>query len=230
MCANDSASTSESIFACAGPCPLQHASKPRPTVALLHIEKNWAKAHCCLEMKHPKCAISREILPCESSQEVKEVEKISGIVPASARVQGVNIKDSQPLRPGVPTFGRPVGISSLSEGRRLTTAEKAVAAHEGLMARRSGDAHKPAIVTDMAAQFFMKNQTQASEPIRDLDINYNLDIGPTSYTPLAEELDVPSLESELELAPAHEERLALAEADAETHDYTPPGSYLDIKA
>ncbi|MEO0335065.1 MAG: hypothetical protein AAF202_01635 [Pseudomonadota bacterium] len=158
------------------------------------------------------------------------MEKISGIVPASSRVQGVNIKDSQPLRPGVPTFGRPVGVSSLAEDRALTTAEKAVAAHNDLMARRSGDAHKPAIITNMADQFFMKNETQAEAPIQDVDINYNLDIGPTSYVAPGEELSVPSLEGGLELSSSIEERAVQAEADSQNYDYTPPGSYLDVSA
>ena len=158
------------------------------------------------------------------------MDKISGIVPASSRVQGVTLKDSQPLRPGVPTFGRPVGVSSLADGKQLTTAEKAVAAHNDLMSRRSGDAHKPQIITDMADKFFMKNESQAGEPIRDVDINYNLDIGPTSYIAPADELSVQNLESGLELTPNFEERVSLAEADAEAYDYTPPGSYLDVKA
>jgi hypothetical protein len=181
-------------------------------------------------VKRPNELVSREIFLCESSQEVEEMDKISGIVPASSRVQGVNLKDSQPLRPGVPTFGRPVGVSSLAEGRQLTTAEKAVAAHNELMTRRSGDAHKPAIITDMANKFFLKNQSQAGEPVRDIDINYNLDIGPTSYTEPGPELSVPEPQGGLELSTNFEERASMAEADAEVYDYTPPGSYLDVQA
>lgn len=161
------------------------------------------------------------------------MEKISGIVPASRRVQGVNLKDSQPVRPGVPTFGRPVGVSTLAQGGP-TTAEKAVAAHNELMARRSGDAHKPAIITDMADQFFMKNEVAASaSPVEDFDLNYNLDIGPTEVASHSfDDLIVPEVGQGLVLGAnqSTEARVAMAEADAQNYDYTPPGTYLDIKA
>jgi len=160
------------------------------------------------------------------------MEKISGIVPASRRVQGVNLKDSQPVRPGVPTFGRPIGVSTLAQGGP-TTAEKAVAAHNELMARRSGDAHKPQIIEDMADKFFLKNQQAAGGPAEDFDLNYNLDIGPTTMPSESfDDILVPEANPGLELAagPSIEERVMMAEADAEAYDYTPPCTYLDVKA
>lgn len=37
------------------------------------------------------------------------MEKISGIIPANRRTKAVDVSNSQPVRPGAPTWGRPVG-------------------------------------------------------------------------------------------------------------------------
>ena len=158
------------------------------------------------------------------------MEKISGIVPASSRVQGVNLKDSQPLRPGVPTFGRPVGISSLSEGKPLSTAEKANLAHNELMNRRSGDVHKPAIITDMANKFFMKNQISANDSVQDVDFNATIEMGPTVYIEPELERTEPILGLSPQKSLSLEDRVASAKSDVESYEYTPPGTYLDIQA
>lgn len=40
------------------------------------------------------------------------MDKISGIVPAGRRFRNVDVSRSQPVRPGAPSFGRPVGRAS----------------------------------------------------------------------------------------------------------------------
>ena len=37
------------------------------------------------------------------------MEKISGIIPSNARTRSVDVSNSQPVRPGAPTWGRPTG-------------------------------------------------------------------------------------------------------------------------
>lgn len=66
------------------------------------------------------------------------MEKISGIVPSSARVTSVDLQSTGAARPGMPSFGRPQGISSLTERRTaLDTAAKATFEHQDLMAGRT---------------------------------------------------------------------------------------------
>jgi hypothetical protein len=40
------------------------------------------------------------------------MEKISRILPSSARVQSTDLSAAAPVRPGTPTFGRAVGVST----------------------------------------------------------------------------------------------------------------------
>lgn len=160
------------------------------------------------------------------------MEKISGIVPASSRVTSVNLKDSQTMRPGTPSFGAPMGKAAINGGDAPTTAEKAVAAHNTLMSRRSGDAHHPQLIKDMTDKFFMRNDSGPGEVIDDIDLNFTMDIGSTAPAPESLPLDVPETtlavqSDEPDLAAADPEWL-LAESSAGESDYVPPGSYLDV--
>ncbi len=46
------------------------------------------------------------------------MEKISGILPSSQRIRSVDLEGHLPVRPGVPGFGRPLGMTS-SEREQL---------------------------------------------------------------------------------------------------------------
>lgn len=141
------------------------------------------------------------------------MEKISSIIPQSARVQSVNLKESQTMRPGMPTFGAPSGKAAINGGDQPTTAEKAVAAHQTLMARRSGDAHKPELIKQMTDQFFMRNQSGPADMVEDVDVNFKMD---------RPRLDV--------IAPSEEFQIDGSEVVDEGQDeYVPPGSYIDVK-
>jgi len=50
------------------------------------------------------------------------MEKISGILPPSARTQVADISVAQPARPGAPALGRPMGRNSL--GDRVTLSKQ----------------------------------------------------------------------------------------------------------
>ncbi|WP_374075404.1 hypothetical protein [Bdellovibrio bacteriovorus] len=50
------------------------------------------------------------------------MEKISGILPASARTRVADISVAQPARPGAPALGRPMGKNSL--GDRITLSKQ----------------------------------------------------------------------------------------------------------
>lgn len=50
------------------------------------------------------------------------MEKLSGILPASARTQVADISVAQPARPGAPALGRPMGKNSL--GDRVTLSKQ----------------------------------------------------------------------------------------------------------
>ncbi|MCH2534587.1 MAG: hypothetical protein MK008_09120 [Bdellovibrionales bacterium] len=45
------------------------------------------------------------------------MEKISGILPATSRVSTVDLQSSGSVRPGAPSYGRPVGSASLTENK-----------------------------------------------------------------------------------------------------------------
>ena len=45
-----------------------------------------------------------------------DMDKISSIIPANGRTRTVDVSRSQPVRPGAPTNGRPVGRSKISSG------------------------------------------------------------------------------------------------------------------
>ena len=160
------------------------------------------------------------------------MEKISGIVPASSRVTSVNLKDSQTMRPGAPGFGAPVGKAAINGGNAPTTAEKAAAAHNALMSRRSGDAHHPKLIKDMTDKFFMRNATGPGEVVDDVDLNFTMDIGST--TPVVESVPLDASETSLsvqgvEYSPeSADPEWLIAESSVDDSDYVPPGSYLDV--
>ena len=53
------------------------------------------------------------------------MEKISGIIPATPRVVSVDLSEARPLRPGVPSFGRPVGITNQERVSNLASKAEA---------------------------------------------------------------------------------------------------------
>lgn len=87
------------------------------------------------------------------------MQKISRIVPGSARVSGVDLKSASAVRPGAPSFGRPVGESTESVRDGQTTAQRANGLREEMETRRKGIGEQPEIVKNLTEQFFMQRSS-----------------------------------------------------------------------
>ena len=85
------------------------------------------------------------------------MEKISGILKNSPRVQAADLRDANPVRPGTPSFGRPEGVSSLAKSA-LTALEvqKPAVAMELVQPWKSKDQQQAEIAADLANRFFSK--------------------------------------------------------------------------
>jgi hypothetical protein len=89
------------------------------------------------------------------------MDKISGIIPSSARVSSVDLKEAAPVRPGTPGFGRPEGASSLKSSiSPQDTARRGVSAQIEQMDWRSKDAANSSIVQSISDGFFSKNRKE----------------------------------------------------------------------
>ncbi len=90
------------------------------------------------------------------------MEKISGIIPSSARVTSVDLKES-PVRPGAPSFGRPQAAAGKDS---ITTNGEAMKKASDMFASqtdwRSKDARQAAMVNDVSNAFFMKRVEPAA--------------------------------------------------------------------
>lgn len=131
------------------------------------------------------------------------MEKISSIVPSSNRLSSVDQKESAAVRPGTPSFGRPIGNSTTGFKDELTTAQKAGAIHRELMENRSRRGVD--IVDNMARDFFM----QRAQPVN------------------AESIE---LESPIRAEVINAQNLDVDFENLEDSQYSPPGAYLDVMA
>lgn len=82
------------------------------------------------------------------------MEKISRIVRGNSRVAAVDLKNAAPVRPGTPSFGRPVGASTSVTNKTESTASRAVALHNELKELKKTQT-KEQVVQEAADQFFM---------------------------------------------------------------------------
>lgn len=104
------------------------------------------------------------------------MDKISGIIPSSPRLQAVDLKDSAPVRPGTPTFGRPEGVSSLKVAAIPTfdvptTAQRGMGAHQELMDWRSKDQRHAQMAAELSNRFFMKpDRTAQAQQQQQVDV------------------------------------------------------------
>jgi hypothetical protein len=86
-----------------------------------------------------------------------QMEKISGILPASSRITSVDLRNSGVARSGTPSFGRPTGTSAPAE-REIETARMAMERHGEIMELREPNRkdEQLAIVDKIADDFFMR--------------------------------------------------------------------------
>ena len=84
------------------------------------------------------------------------MEKISGILPSSSRLAAVDLKESAPVRPGVPTFGRTSGVSGPRDVPKETGHEKS--AHNGVD-WHTKDMQQAALAKEVSSKFFINNRS-----------------------------------------------------------------------
>jgi hypothetical protein len=145
------------------------------------------------------------------------MEKISRIVSGNARVAAVDMKNAAPVRPGTPSFGRPLGESTMSQAKGLSTADRAVALHKEMNELRMANTHHT-IAQNMADRFFMNRLRQPAPEVPMDHVSMSAmggseqveTDGPTSFNEDVEDLVEPML--------------------PESPTYTPRGSFLDVQA
>lgn len=147
------------------------------------------------------------------------MEKISGIVKSSPRVQSVDLKSTSAVRPGTPSFGRPTGISTLIDKAGPSTAQRAVALHNEIMDNRRATAEQPDIVRNMANKFFMEQGKPAESITEDIDINETI---------LRDQIKVNT--PTLNAGKATDEEYEVQPEANETEEWVPPGTYIDVVA
>ncbi len=144
------------------------------------------------------------------------MEKISRIVSGNARVAVADLKSGSAVRPGAPSYGRPVGESTQGEPKRMTTAARAAAMHNSILEGNRAVSHERAI-SKLADDFFMSRVRRPDDQSEiETDSRINLP-GSTSLVP-AEQLEAAAEEGVVE------------EVEVPPQEYTPRGSYVDVRA
>jgi len=135
--------------------------------------------------------------------EVK-MEKISRIVRGNSRVASTDLKSAAAVRPGMPSFGRPVGESTSAMSSSTTTAAKAVALHNEMLDRKKSGGDQ--VVQQMADQFFMTRIARPEEQMGDVQQPQ-----PVAAAPI-------------------EPNESVEEVAEQPKGYKPRGSFVDVRA
>lgn len=132
------------------------------------------------------------------------MEKISRVVRGNARVASTDLKNAAPVRPGAPSFGRPVGESTAATPSAGTTAAKAVAIQKEMDEAKKTHAQS-AIVQQMADSFFLNRVRREDDklappadgkapihaaPVENEDGEVEVEAPPSGYTPRGSFVDV----------------------------------------
>jgi hypothetical protein len=122
------------------------------------------------------------------------MEKISSILPKSARVSSVDMKEVAPVRPGTPSFGRPEGVSALRDAGIGQTAAKASKIHAERMDWKSKDLSQAAMARELSENFFKSrlgqneiNEAEPAEVSRESEMGDGLSNVPTSMNEMTVE-------------------------------------------
>ena len=116
------------------------------------------------------------------------MEKISGILPPSARTKAVDIAAAQPARPGAPAFGRPMGKNSLGdrvtlsrELEQMRQSGEMPEAEDFPVYKKSPDSRKAKIIEDLNQKFFSpkalareEDMTKSEEALKETSNNEDL--------------------------------------------------------
>ena len=160
------------------------------------------------------------------------MQKISGILPSSRRVATVDMKNSHPVRPGVPLFGRQRGIS----GPPAASIDRTRISELALKEMSPKDAADMRIISRVTDGFFMqKPEVQDSfetefDPSLDLLASEPLTYG--GLEPSLNSLDSALILPEDTIAQDANAQDATAQAEeaAATPEYVRAGRYIDVKA
>lgn len=139
------------------------------------------------------------------------MEKISSIVRGNSRVTTADSKSAAPSRTGMPSFGRPTGESTPALQKSTSTAQRAVALHNGMTEAKKAVSQER-IISKMADDFFMSKVNPKEIPVEDM-------------------LPNPVITKEA----ANTDELVVTDADEKSVEvparpYTPRGSFVDVRA
>lgn len=148
------------------------------------------------------------------------MEKISRIVRGNSRVAAVDMKNAAPVRPGTPSFGRPMGESTAIQAKALSTADRAVALHKEINDNKMANTHQT-IVQNMADRFFMDRMRQPAVEEPTLNPPGSVDAQPID---VAAPIDVDGPDGDQDMIEP-----SPIEA-APPQKYTPRGSFIDVRA
>lgn len=146
------------------------------------------------------------------------MEKISRIVRGNSRVASVDLKNSAPVRPGAPGFGRPTGESTAVNNKALSTADRAIAIHKEMNERKMANTEQT-VVQNLADKFFMERMRRPQ--LEDV-------VAPGMGQVPSAEMAAP-----VEAAPSEDDAEVSEPVDSVTppeQRYTPRGSYIDVRA
>jgi hypothetical protein len=87
------------------------------------------------------------------------MRKISGILPSSPRLRTVDVKNSQPMRSGVPTFGARTAQSDPKDRLTMSSVDRAMM-NDKLKAYRPRDIFGSKIANQVANDFFLSELPQ----------------------------------------------------------------------
>lgn len=143
------------------------------------------------------------------------MDKISSILPSSARVTSVDMQDAHPVRPGTPSFGRPVGVSHLRRNLSMSSIDQQLM-NTNLTERQRDGLNKAKIVQDISAGFFMKKPA----------------VTPAATFEVSDPAFLEATQDYAETIDAYESFPSLNKTGSdvgEEYEYLAPGSYIDVK-
>lgn len=149
------------------------------------------------------------------------MEKISGIIPSSARVKNVDMKDAHPVRPGVPSFGRPEGVSNLAKNTRLSSIDTML--ERPMTDRQRLEYEKSKIVDRVSNGFFMKEPIET--PAASVEFSNYIPVDDMQLTSQAQSTPTEEIAPVSTMAQEGD----ASDPVAEEPEFLRPGSYIDVE-
>ena len=150
------------------------------------------------------------------------MQKISGILPSSSRITSVDVKEAGNVRPGTPSFGRPLGESNLMQNSVVRSAHQALQKHNELFAQRTREQEQATTIQRMADSFF-KNKEQLTRENDLVDEMLRENSMPQDLPPT---ISIPRLEG----TPIVHGEKPLAELTPQDLEAPEVGRYVDVMA